>query len=343
MFQPELPDFGGRRSEVPQGDRALLLADGSGRLAGLLRQHQELLDKLRKKRREVERFREQADRHEVEAAARLTPLRDKLAALDREVHGLFAEIFKRRNLSRAVRTMVRALYEQLVDNGVISPGDEGAEDDEDPDAIPEEYAHAHPARPPESAPRGGNEDLRAMFLRLARALHPDKAQGGEDLAARTEAMKALNLAYEHGDLAGLLEIERRWSVGTHAAANDLESRCRSLDEMNRKLREQLKMMRDELGDLKRSDGGRMMRERKRAGQDPLSAVEQEGKGMIDHLTALRDHVVRFRDRKITIDEFVRGPNPESDDLADALEDFLETMMQAEPPAAPRTGRKKRKR
>lgn len=53
-----------------------------------------------------------------------------------------------------------------------------------------------------------SRDLRKIFLKLADKFHPDKASDNETRVFYTEIMKEINIAYQSGDLARLLEIER---------------------------------------------------------------------------------------------------------------------------------------
>jgi hypothetical protein len=360
MFQSELPGVGGGDAGERAGDRALLRADGSGRLSGLLRQHQQLLKNVAGKRRELEKLRQQIEEQAAKVAARIVPLQDRLLALDREIHALFKTLLAKKRLTREARTQLRFLYRSLIDEEMLSPaGEEPAEgpplaDDGDAgraawqsDSAGDWQAELGSAPRP-AAQRGAHEGLRGMFLRLARALHPDRAQGSDDLSARTEAMKALNLAYEHGDLAGILEIERRWSAGIVTASHDLDSRCRALETFNKGLRRQVATLQAELRELRRSEAGRSARQSRARGADTIEQMAREGEALIEHLTVVRDQVTAFREGKLTLEQLVEGPigwdvSPSrEDELAEALELFA-SMMMAEEPVRPRARKKTRTR
>jgi hypothetical protein len=353
MFQSELPGVGGGDAEERAGDRALLRADESGRLAGLLRQHQQLLKSVAGKRRELEKLRSQIEHQAAQVAARIMPLQDRLLVLDREIHALFKALLGKKRLAREALTQLTFLYRSLIDEELLSPpgerdpDPEGASPADDGETGEREAWQADSAgewqaesgtAPRAAAQRGAHEGLRGMFLRLARALHPDRAQGSHDLSARTEAMKALNLAYEHGDLAGILEIERRWSAGILAASHDLDSRCGALETFNKGLRRQVATLQAELRDLRRSEAGRAARQGRARGSDMIEEMAREGGALIEQLTVVRDQVAAFRDGKLTLEELVEGPigwdvSRGEDELADALQVFA-SMMMADEPARP---------
>ena len=71
------------------------------------------------------------------------------------------------------------------------------------------------ARRPDDGAIG--QSVRGVFRKLAEALHPDKVQAEEEKRWRTEVMKEITRAYQDGDLARLLELERTWMVSGQMA------------------------------------------------------------------------------------------------------------------------------
>jgi hypothetical protein len=57
-----------------------------------------------------------------------------------------------------------------------------------------------------------NDDLKALYRRLASMVHPDRAQGEEDRAIRTDFMAEVNAAYQARDLRRLQDLDRRWAA-----------------------------------------------------------------------------------------------------------------------------------
>ncbi|MFM6476490.1 MAG: molecular chaperone DnaJ, partial [Dolichospermum sp.] len=79
------------------------------------------------------------------------------------------------------------------------------------------------------------------FLRLAEIFHPDKVKDNETQMTHTEIMKEINKAYQEGDLARLLEIERQYEVGEaidNNSEDDLSRRCKNIEQHNQILKTQ---------------------------------------------------------------------------------------------------------
>src|SRR4051812_40189461 len=108
------------------------------RLLGLLRQHDRLLADVTRKRKTLERAREEIARVAAEVARRLEPIIEESRQIDAEVHGLFAELLDRPKLSKRARRAIRRVYDDLQDEGVLSdrPRDAAAagleEDEQEP-------------------------------------------------------------------------------------------------------------------------------------------------------------------------------------------------------------------
>jgi cell division septum initiation protein DivIVA len=324
------------------------------RLLALQREHQKLLQKIRQKKKAVDGLVEKVQEM-GRTLASVQPMIDEARVLDREIHTLFLELLTRKRQPRGRRPSVRAVYNMLQEIGVLSPAEwhddpgDFVEDASDPsefpfgaeDALPPPGAGGFSARPSESGPAG--RSVRDLFRSLARALHPDKVQDEHEKVRRTEAMKDISRAYEDGDLARLLELERRWlandAVATTGTLEDDETdrRCQALVRTNEALRAQLKELTHELKHLRRSPLVAMMGEIGRmagpnVGADALIASTTEE---IARLRDVRDFVVSFRDGKMGLDEFMAGP-PSSradhddddwdvDEDEEAMEAFLQEL------------------
>ena len=161
----------------------------SGRLAAVLRQHAKLAGKVEKKRRELERLRNEVREVRGQLAGQVGPLLDEQQRLDDEIHALFETLLAGGRLSRRAKRDVRRVYRELQVLGTISPrtlgeelgGSAGAWDDAG------ELGGFGADGPPGT--RGGgqadvsggehrgraadNGGLRRLFLKLAEVLHPD--------------------------------------------------------------------------------------------------------------------------------------------------------------------------
>jgi DnaJ-domain-containing protein 1 len=82
---------------------------------------------------------------------------------------------------------------------------------EDPDALREAAADVKGEAP---------EDLKKLYRKVAKAVHPDYATDEEERALRERAMAEANAAYETGDAARLEAILREWENSPDAVSGD---------------------------------------------------------------------------------------------------------------------------
>ena len=128
-------------------------------------------------------------------------------------------------------------------------------------------------------------------------------------------MKEISRAYADRDLARLLDLKRIWlSGGTATPDHDEDKigrRCANLERMNADLRAQARKLGQDLKELRRSPLAKMLRALRRSpegvGQDPVAALIAQAREELRRSRELRDFVVSFRDGKITVDDFIRGP------------------------------------
>jgi hypothetical protein len=261
-----------------------------------------------------------------------------------------------RRLTGRARRLVREVYQQLQAGEVLSP--QAATRVDPSDGGPPPRGGPAPGSPPgddlPSAARpeqtNGKGALRATFLRLAQALHPDRASNTADAQTREEAMKAVNRAYHEGDLARLLEIQQLWAFSGSAGSptEEIAQREKALEETNQALQQQLTALRRACRQLQRSDIGRMVSHMKRGSGDPGERFIQEGREEIERMVQLRDFVRAFRDGQISLEAFVAGPDAggpgELDEEFEAavtmLADWIERSAAA-PPRPPRNRNRKR--
>jgi len=325
---------------------SLSLAEPEGRLAGLLREHDRLLEKIRKTKKAICTLDQRIDDATRRLAAAHT-LVEECRRLDHEIHTLFAELLARRRQPRETRGVVMAVYQMLQRAEVLSAR---ASRNDLPSEPPDFFSDLHPpfgesspgdtwaGRPGGaggySARRPGddsdNQSIRSLFRDLATALHPDKVPDEAEKARRTELMKEISRAYEEGDLARLLDLRRVWTAGgaVALAPDDPQHRCAKLERMNQALRQQLRELTEESKVLRQSpraqvlhhlervasqearsgrQGGKDGQDGHGGGRDPVAAIIAQAQDERDRMRELRDFVVSFRDGRITVDGFAQGP------------------------------------
>ena len=304
------------------------------RLLGLQEKRQWFLKQIKRKRTELDNFLTQMRSLAAGMFEHMAPVFKKLDAVDSEVHDLFAEILSKRKLGKKSRAQIEGIYRNMQFVGVVSPrtleeeGDAGDRlDGEDaPDDVftppgaggdraasarEEDHPPAHGGR---EAVEGRN--MRQTFLRLASIFHPDRADGGDERAQNAEVMKEINRAYADGDFARLIELERQHDSGDLEAIvpenpDDLDRQCQRLERENATLAEQYEGIKAELRALRNDTfEGEMVktyRQAQREGFDFFEELVTVAERDLAELEDVRDFVRDFRDRKMTIKEFVRGP------------------------------------
>ena len=317
------------------------------RLAALLRANQYLLGKIKSKRQNLARLVEKLQTTATTALGRLQPLFQEMEQLDQQGHALFAELLSRKRQPRGVVRDIRDIYQELQRTGVLSfrsPARANRKSvAESGDPIPdfgwEDSAPRSPhgeggvsARRPDDGAIG--QSVRGLFRKLAEALHPDKVQVEEEKERRTEVMKEVTRAYQDGDLARLLELERAWMVGGQMSfardeVDEFERRLATEERTNEALGAQLDQLTWELKDLRRSPQAELFSHAERAakgtGMTPVEWMVQDASAQLEHLRKHIDFVTSFRDGRIELDEFLAGPaflhDPE-----DSEEDLLMNLL-----------------
>ncbi len=321
------------------------------RLEALDKEHQWLLKQIKKKRTEFNNFVEQMRSLGTEIFQQCTPSFHKLVDLDQEIHNLFKEIFTTRKFGKQTKKDIEGIYRTLQLSGIITSkkiemDDEKIEleelfannesENDFSDSTNERYRqHQEAQQDLEFTSRNKTDTsrkIRQTFLSLAEIFHPDKTNHGETQMRHTEIMKEINRAYQEGDLARLLEIERQHQVGKSIDTNsedDVTKKCKHLEQQNELLKNQYETLKQELASVKNTPEGAMVadcRKAKRAGLDPISLMLQQVESEIQAIVSIRDFVKDFHEQKITIKEFVRGPAVLRQMNRDMVEDLLERMF-----------------
>ena len=336
---------------------SLALSSLHFRLQALEEEHQWLLKQIGRKRNELKKFLDQMRSLATEIFQRGQPLYEKLTDLDREIHALFDEILTARKLGQQTKKRILGIYETLQLTGVISPkfedGDEELDElfgDEESEGSSEQSAQDFfsggdsygrhddgTELSPESSPKSPeSRQIRRTFLRMAEIFHPDKVTDPETRMRHNEIMKEVNRAYKEGDIARLLEIERQHQMGDSFAVegsseSDLKRQCERVETNNELLKKQYENLKRELRSVRNTPEGEMVRASRaceKDGIDPIEQMLEEMKLQVQSTEKIYNFVRDFRDKKITVKEFLRGPvrmgrSPE--EMEDILDQLLEQL------------------
>jgi hypothetical protein len=327
----------------------LALSDLHLQLEGLEKEHQSLLKQIKKKRTELNNFVEKMRSLATEVFHRVSPNMQTMAELDAEIHALFAEILNTRKMGKQTQKNIQSLYRSLQMGGIISYKPIEEEDDDDDEELDELFEdndsqENHQRRrqfweaeqdseSPTVARTDESRKIRQTFLRLAEIFHPDKVKDNETQMTHTEIMKEINKAYQDGDLARLLEIERKYEVGEtidNNSEDDLSRRCKNIEQHNQILKNQYEKLKQELRLAKNTPEGSMVADYKKAAKQGVDCIElmlETIQSQTKIVAEIRDFVQDFKDKKITIKEFLAGPESLRSVQEDMMEELLERMME----------------
>lgn len=317
------------------------------RLEGLEDEHEKLLKKIQRKRKELDNFVEQVRTIAVDLFSRTHPPLEKIQQISAEIHMIFQDILERKKLSSKNKKKVQKVYVNLMMAGIITPKPRDEEDEEDEDeaffeededeeydSYSEEYEEwSEPRQSQTSQTKDETRQIRQTFLRLAEIFHPDKTSDPETQMRNTEIMKEINKAYQDRDFARLLELEKKYLDGKNIeldTSDDLGRRCEVLERTNLLLKEQYEGILAELKMVKRTPQGEMVMDYRRAKREQVDMVDvmvEKLEQQIDFMQEIRDFVKNFRDNKISLKEFLEGPECEREMRQSMMEDFLSEILE----------------
>ncbi|MFP4135170.1 MAG: J domain-containing protein [Halothece sp.] len=305
-------------------------------IEALKQDQQWLLKQIKRKRTELTNFVNQLQDISREVFSRCTPIFQEIMERDQEIHRLFAEISKDRKIRKKNRKKIQEVYKNLKAGGIISPHSpeesKGFSSYQKKEFSEEKNESALPKET--SAPPPNQGEIRETFLRLASRFHPDKVTDEETQDQYTAIMQQVNEAYQAGDFAKLLEIERKQHNEDLIAVaenqeNSLEKERDRLTQDNNVLRQQYEEIKQELRYLRNTSEGEIVTEYRRAtkaGIDPLQETVEEAEMQLEAITEIRDFVRDFRDKKMTLQAFLAGPSSDEfidpDEVALMLEELL---------------------
>ncbi|PZU97709.1 MAG: molecular chaperone DnaJ [Pseudanabaena sp.] len=317
-----------RKSKITSdtANNELGLSDLRVRLNFLEKENSKLIKQIETNRTKLKNFNESIKEVSVQIAQRVAPLRQKMLELDEQIHAVFQEVLTGRKLGKKSRKDIESVYHALQYDGVISPkhlpveSDELDDDQDDDESDDENDWQQHRGRSHqqvlEDIPKPDRDELkkiRQLFLRLADSFHPDKVTDPAEKEYRTEIMKEINLAYQDGDLARLLAIEKQQELGAiidRDSSDDLTRHCAKVEAENNYLKEQLDTLKRQLKLTKKSEQGEitaMFKKISKYGGDPIAEALSEVETQISFIEQMYQFIVDFRDRRITIKDFLKGP------------------------------------
>lgn len=299
------------------------LSDLRVRLNFLEKENSKLIKQIESNRTKLNNLNDSIKEVGIQISQRVAPFRQKMLELDEQIHTVFQEILTGRKLGKKSRKDIETVYYHLQFDGVISPKHLPMEsdifennDDSDDEPNWDSYkGHSH-QQVVEDIPKLDRDELkkiRQLFLRLADSFHPDKVTDEAEKEYRTEIMKEINLAYQDGDLARLLAIEKQQELGAiidRDSSDDLTRHCAKVEAENTYLKDQLETLKQQLKLTKKTQQGEMTAAFKKIskyGGDPIGEALREVESQISIIEQMHQFVVDLRDRRITIKEFLRGP------------------------------------
>ena len=305
---------------------SLAISDLRIRLEFLERDNQKLLGKIEKKRTELNNLIDRIGEIGIEVSRRSAPVIQQLLELDLKLHDANAEIFTGRKLGKQTRKKVETIYANLQEAGLISfvrDPDLNLESDrfspDDPADEPDwEWGDRQSSSSfeddlPTKLDRDELKKIRQIFLRLAEVFHPDKVTDDDLAKYHTEVMQEINQAYQSGDLAKLLAIEKKHQMGEIIDLNnqdELTQRCARIEQENEFLINQFEQIRLELRLTKNTQQGAMAAEYRKllkAGYDPIGEIVSQTESQVETVLEVYKFITDFRDRRITIKDFMQGP------------------------------------
>ena len=324
-------------------DTTLAVSELRIRLEFLEQDNQKLIGKIEKKRTELNNLIDRIREISIEVSQRTAPIIQQLLEFDRKMHAAFAEIFTGRKLGKQTLKKIIAVYENLQASGLITPqpqvaksAQQPSKSDEDRNESSWDWGEEHSSfNYQDDTPKLDRDELkkiRQLFLRLAEVFHPDKVADDSLRAYHTEVMQEVNEAYQSGDLAKLLAIEKKHQMGEiidRDNQDELTRRCARIEQENEFLKKQFEQIKFELKISKSTPQGAMVAEYRKlskAGFDPVGEAVAQTELQVKTIEEVYRFVLDFRDRRITIQEFMEGPRNFEEIYDDEDDDFSLNFM-----------------
>jgi hypothetical protein len=323
----------------------LRIQDDGERLRVLGREHEGLLEKVAKRRAARERMEGEIRAATNAIGAATEELAVEARRLDAEMHAMIERWIAAPRRTKKERDALRRLYEYLIETGMLSPPAFRVDAPPPGKAGRKKKAEAAEAeeRVVESAAKPAGPDrgvLRTLYRKLVEAMHPDRVQDEREKHARTEAMKEVTVAYQAGDFARLVELERSWTAREEIAARGEDTAVR-IDELVKaieELKRQLKGLEKEARAVRTTYEWKLTAELKRQGKkgDPIAKVRAQAEAELVPLRSTHAHLARFEAGEITLEALLAGPQAPGRDHDDEgglpvtvadIDSIIELMVQ----------------
>jgi hypothetical protein len=350
------------QGSASKAEVGLGLSDLHLRYAGLEKEHQKVLKQIKSKQTDIDKLGEKMEEIARKVTAKSLPMMHQLQEIDAKIHELFQQILARPKLGKQSKQNIKKVYNSLQFQEIISPNFDDEDEDEDdyefndnefeaefrayfnrqePDFEDEDYGQNSRNQFREAIDgsdkidREEQKKMRQLFLRLADIFHPDKCLEHDRAEEFAEIMKEVNQAYQTGNFAKLLAIEKQYEGGLEIDLNnenDLVRRCDRLEHEIHVLKNQFDRLKQDLKSAKATQQGQMTTEYvklSKSGIDPIDVLTNEIQERLDLAAEVHQFVQDFYDKKITIKRFMEGPDSlskESIDLDDFLEEIVFTIM-----------------
>ncbi|MEA5535066.1 molecular chaperone DnaJ [Crocosphaera sp. XPORK-15E] len=346
-----MPRPSAKQPSTPLSPTTLGLSSFHLRRQVLEDEHEWLLKQIKRKRNELKKFLDQMRSIATEIFQRGNPLYHKLIELDTEIHGLFDEILTGRKLGKKSQKDIISVYHSLQFMGVLSPKFDEDDDDEDDDDDSSEddfngeqtenffnqnshQDHSEETDRENPIKSSASRHIRQTFIKLASLFHPDKVTDSETQMHHNEIMKEVNRAYQEGDLARLLEIERQHHLAedidiNNATGSEIERKCQQRERDNQLLKNQYENLKEELRIARNTPEGEMVKDYRACQKEGLDAVAEmlsEIEAQVKTVEEIRDFVRDFRDKKITIKDFLKGPTSMTAKTQEDPDEMLEILL-----------------
>jgi hypothetical protein len=333
----------------------LVLSTFNPRLEALEKEHQWLIKQIKRKKTELKNFTEQTRLLFRELYSQGSAYTEKILALDKKIHQLFQEMLTSDRFDKKAKKNIRLVYTSLQKSGIITRNFDEDEilkkltkdDNEEEEDFSkqsqnqsqgqqnQQYNRHGEHESPSAVKAENSKDVRQIYLKLAEVFHPDKATDESKKSHYTEIMKEINIAYQEGDMARLLEIEEKYQEESISENNPqyLERKFLRLEQENKFLKQQYEGLKEELRSFKKTEQGKMYSEYKKAGSKGFDTKAKYLKEFDYHLKALKQvctFVDNFKDHRISILEFLKGPVIVINDMNDFLDDLSDDDLEYPP-------------
>ncbi|MEA5511016.1 molecular chaperone DnaJ [Crocosphaera sp. UHCC 0190] len=346
-----MPRPSAKQPSTPSSPTTLAPSSFHLRRQVLEEEHEWLLKQIKRKRNELKKFLDQMRSIATEIFQRGNPLYQQLIELDTEIHGLFDEILTGRKLGKKSQKDIISVYHSLQFMGVLSPKFDDDDDDDvfndsSEDNFNDEQAenffnqNSHQEQSEETdrenpIKSSASRHIRQTFIKLASLFHPDRVTDSETQMHHNEIMKEVNRAYQEGDLARLLEIERQHHLAedidiNNATSSEIERQCQQRERDNQLLKTQYETLKEELRIARNTPEGEMVKDYRACQKEGLDAVGEmlsEMEAQVKTVEEIRDFVRNFRDKKITIKDFLKGPTSLTPKTKEDPEEMLEMLLE----------------